>query len=99
MECPKCKKHDISVAEQVVKVSNMLTGEMNQYDNNLLYIVCNNCKFKAFGDIAKDMFNLQPTKLDKFPYWEITEEELISFLSTSDTYRIAIEKGWEPDIY
>jgi predicted nucleic-acid-binding Zn-ribbon protein len=98
MECPKCKKHDISVAEQVVKVSNMFTGERNQYDNKLLYIVCNNCKFKAFGSIAKDMFNLQPMVLDKFSGWKITDGELISFLSTFENYKKAIDMGWNPDI-
>jgi predicted nucleic-acid-binding Zn-ribbon protein len=96
MKCPKCKSNSISIAEKVIRVTDLQNSNTTLFDNVLLYAVCNDCKFKAFGKDAIKMFRLELTKLEEFGGWGITDEELNNFISMLHvSYEKAISKGKE----
>ena len=115
MKCPKCNNK--KEFEEAASLKRIVVGapdsryssdkidpyNTEEYEYRTIYIKCSKCKYRQFGDKAREEFGLPSIELKKFDY-SVTQEEVLDKLKelAEDEYgkdiKLALEKGWKPTL-
>ena len=103
MKCPKCNLNNIRIAESLKRIID--PNDVEEYEEEILYIQCLVCNYRSFGDDAVKEFGTDKDKPLKFNY-SVTDKDVINRIiqiaeSEEEDYpgiKEALEKGWHPTL-